>query len=96
VKFPIFSKIEVNGRNAHPLFQYLKKEAPFQGFDETNIKEKLLKLMISEKNPEWLVGDEIKWNFTKFLVNQEGTILHRYELSEEPMDFEKDIAALVS
>jgi len=28
VDFPMFSKIEVNGPNAHPLFKALKKEAP--------------------------------------------------------------------
>ncbi|MBP1157249.1 glutathione peroxidase [Paenibacillus sp. PvR098] len=95
VKFPVFSKIEVNGSQASPLFEYLKKEAPFQGFDESNINAKLLKMMISEKNPEWLVGDSIKWNFTKFLVNQEGEVLRRYEPSEEPADITNDIARLV-
>lgn len=28
VDFPMFAKVEVNGENAHPLFQYLKEEAP--------------------------------------------------------------------
>lgn len=95
VKFPVFSKIEVNGGQASPLFEYLKKEAPFQGFDESNIQAKLLKMMISEKNPEWLVGDSIKWNFTKFLVSQEGEVLRRYEPSEEPADITNDVARLV-
>ncbi|ALF10741.1 glutathione peroxidase [Parageobacillus thermoglucosidasius] len=96
VTFPIFAKIEVNGDNAHPLFQYLKKEAPFKGFDETNANGRILKLMIMEKNPEWLVGDEIKWNFTKFLINRDGKVIRRYEPIEEPIDFEQDIAALVN
>jgi glutathione peroxidase len=96
VTFPIFEKIEVNGNNAHPLFQYLKKEAPFKGFDETSASGKILKLMIMEKNPEWLVGDEIKWNFTKFLINRDGKVVRRYESIEEPIDFEKDIETLVT
>ncbi|MBB3868421.1 MULTISPECIES: glutathione peroxidase [Parageobacillus] len=96
VTFPIFEKIEVNGNNAHPLFQYLKKEAPFKGFDETSASGKILKLMIMEKNPEWLVGDEIKWNFTKFLINRDGKVIRRYEPTEEPIDFEKDIETLVT
>jgi glutathione peroxidase len=50
VTFPMFSKVEVNGENTHPLYQYLKSEA--KG------------LMGSEK---------IKWNFTKFLVAQDGS-----------------------
>lgn len=95
VTFPMFSKIDVNGNQASPLFEYLKKEAPFQGFDENNIQSKLLKMMITEKNPEWLVGDSIKWNFTKFLVNREGQVLQRYEPSVEPSDFTNDIAECI-
>lgn len=92
VKFPVFAKVDVNGKDAHPLFQYLKKEAPFKGFDDTDGKGKLLKLIVSEKAPQWLTGDDIKWNFTKFLVDHEGRVIERYEPWEEPLDFEKDIA----
>jgi glutathione peroxidase len=40
-------------------------------------------MMISEHNPEWLIGDSIKWNFTKFLIDQEGRIVQRYEPTDE-------------
>lgn len=83
VKFPIVSKVEVNGDHAHPLFDYLKKAAPFQGFDETNMSSKLLKMMVSGKAPEWLLGNAIKWNFTKFLINREGKVVRRYEPTDE-------------
>lgn len=96
VSFPIFAKINVNGKDAHPLFQYLKKQAPFRGFDESNITEKLLKMKIADIHPEWVVGDEIKWNFTKFLINQNGLVVKRFEPSEEPIDFEKDIKKLIA
>jgi len=43
VQFPAFAKVEVNGDNAHPLFQYLKNEAPFRGFDESNPVAQLMK-----------------------------------------------------
>ncbi|GMB09160.1 glutathione peroxidase [Thermolongibacillus altinsuensis] len=95
VEFPIFAKVDVNGEEAHPLFTYLKKQAPFQGFDETNVNAKLLKLMISDKNPEWLVGDEIKWNFTKFLIDREGNVVKRYEPFVEPSDFAHEVEALL-
>jgi len=95
VKFPMFAKIEVNGENAHPLFQYLKNEAPFQGFDETNPVAQLMKKMIMEKFPEYYIGDQIKWNFTKFLVDRDGRVVRRYEPYEEPLDFEQDIAQIV-
>lgn len=83
VKFPILSKIEVNGLQAHPLFAYLKNAAPFKGFDETNINVKLLKMMVTEKNPEWLPGDSIKWNFTKFLIDKQGQVVERFEPTDE-------------
>ncbi len=54
VDFPLFSKIEVNGDNAHPLYKFLK----------------------SEKGG--LLGDAIKWNFTKFLIDKQGNVVDRY------------------
>ncbi|MFC0212985.1 glutathione peroxidase [Paenibacillus chartarius] len=83
VKFPIYGKLEVNGDNAHPLFDYLRKAAPFKGFDDSNMNAKLLKMMITEKNPEWLLGDSIKWNFTKFLINRQGEVVARFEPTDE-------------
>lgn len=96
VKFPIFAKIEVNGDDAHPLFQYLKKQAPFKGFDDSNIQDKLLKMMIADRNPERLVGDEIKWNFTKFLVDANGNVLRRYEPTVEMEQVSRDIEQLLN
>lgn len=95
VNFPIFAKVNVNGPEEHPLFQYLKNQAPFRGFDENNFNEKLLKMMIFDKNPEWLVGNEIKWNFTKFLIDQEGRVIKRYEPTDEFSAISADIAKLV-
>ncbi|KZY87267.1 glutathione peroxidase [Oleiphilus sp. HI0078] len=73
VTFPMFSKIEVNGDNTHPLYKYLKSEA--KG------------LMGSEK---------IKWNFTKFLVDQQGKVVKRYAPNTEPKDMVKDIDAALA
>lgn len=95
VTFPIFSKVEVNGKRANPLFHFLKREQPFQGFDESNMNGKILKRLISDRYPEWAVGDEIKWNFTKFLINRDGQIVKRFEPTDEPFEFEKDIQALL-
>ncbi|MFO7263900.1 MAG: glutathione peroxidase [Bacillaceae bacterium G1] len=95
VQFPVFAKVEVNGDNAHPLFQYLKNEAPFRGFDESNPVAQLMKKIIMDKYPEYYMGNQIKWNFTKFLVDRQGHVVRRYEPYEEPLDFEQDIAQLV-
>ncbi|OUM84673.1 MAG: glutathione peroxidase [Bacillus thermozeamaize] len=95
VTFPVFAKVEVNGPNAHPLFQYLKNQAPFKGFDEENPRGKRIKEFVAENYPEFYEGNEIKWNFTKFLIDRNGQVTRRYEPYEEPMNFEQDIAQLV-
>ncbi len=70
VTFPMFTKIDVNGANAHPLYQYLKSEKP------------------------GILGTEaIKWNFTKFLVGSDGTVLKRYAPSDKPEAIAADLAA---
>ncbi|XVE97171.1 hypothetical protein REPUB_Repub02eG0288400 [Reevesia pubescens] len=70
-EFPIFDKVEVNGRNAAPLYKFLKSEKG--GF----------------------LGDAIKWNFTKFLVNKEGKVVERYAPTTSPLKIEKDIQNLI-
>lgn len=72
VSFPMFSKIEVNGGQAHPLYKYLKKQAP------------------------GLMGTEgIKWNFTKFLVDQNGKVVKRFGSSTKPQEIEKVIKGML-
>ena len=71
VTFPMFSKIDVNGENAHPLFRYLRKET------------------------KGLLGDSVKWNFTKFLVGKDGKVIRRYAPQVDPMDIEKDIREIL-
>ena len=66
------SKIDVNGENADPLFNYLKSEK------------------------KGLLGSKgIKWNFTKFLVDQNGEVIKRYSPNTEPKDIAQDIENLL-
>ena len=67
VTFPMFSKVEVNGADEHPLFTWLKAEKG------------------------GLLGKKIKWNFTKFLVARDGTVIARYAPTTEPKDLAADI-----
>lgn len=72
VTFPMFEKIHVNGEDAHPLFQYLKANAP------------------------GIMGTEmIKWNFTKFLLNRDGSVVRRYAPQTTPADIRQDIVDLL-
>ena len=77
-EFPQFKKIDVNGDEADPLFAYLATEKPFEGFGK-GLKNKALEKFASANNKKF--GDKayIKWNFTKFLVGREGTVVARFE-----------------
>jgi glutathione peroxidase len=67
VTFPMFAKIDVNGDDAHPLYQWLR----------------------SQKSG--VLGNRIKWNFTKFLVDREGNVVKRYGSTTKPEKIAADI-----
>lgn len=69
--FPLFAKIDVNGKNTEPLFKFLKEQKG--GF----------------------LGKDIKWNFTKFLVSRDGTVVERYSSATKPEKIESDILKLL-
>lgn len=71
IAFDQFEKIDVNGKNEHPLYRYLKD------------------------NCEVNKGKNIKWNFTKFLVDRNGKIVNRFAPTDKPESFEEDIKALL-
>ncbi|MCL6459139.1 MAG: glutathione peroxidase, partial [Gorillibacterium sp.] len=79
VTFPLFDKIEILGENKHPLFAYLTEQVPFAGFDLDTPSGKMLNALFQEKMPHLLAGNDIKWNFTKFLIDREGNIVSRLE-----------------
>jgi glutathione peroxidase len=72
VTFPIFSKIKVNGPEAHPLFKLLKQDKP--GIFRTQ---------------------SIKWNFTKFLINNSGKIIERFSPRVEPKYIREEIERIL-
>ena len=87
VTFPVLSKIEVNGPGAHPLYQYLRTQAPGDfGPSYGRFYEAISKL-----RPEANGTDEIKWNFTKFLAGRDGTVIKRYEPPVPPADIKADL-----
>ncbi len=78
ITFPQFAKIDVNGENAAPLYRWLTDNSTFEGFDKTPtglMMGQLLKKM--DKN--YADNSSIKWNFTKFLISRDGTLLARFE-----------------
>lgn len=79
ITFPHFSKIDVNGEAALPLFNYLKGEKGFAGFDEEHPLASMLDSMLYRANPDYKNTPDIKWNFTKFLIDRDGNVVERYE-----------------
>ncbi len=79
VTFPMFSKIEVNGENADPLFQYLKSKKGFESFDPEHRLTPILEEKLAASNPNFKEESDIKWNFTKFLVDKKGNVIERFE-----------------
>ncbi|VTJ68869.1 Hypothetical predicted protein [Marmota monax] len=69
VKFDMYSKICVNGEDAHPLWKWMKVQPKGRG----------------------MLGNAIKWNFTKFLIDKNGCVVKRYGPMEEPLVIEKDL-----
>ncbi|MGX7678116.1 glutathione peroxidase [Jatrophihabitans sp. DSM 45814] len=92
VTFPIFSKVEVNGPDADPLFDYLRGEAPGDFGPESGP----LYDHISKSRPEAIGTDEVKWNFTKFLIGRDGEVIRRYEPTVTPEVIRPDLDALLS
>ena len=81
----------MRGDNAQPLFQYLTREKGFQGFDKDHPLSEILTNALKEKFPEYLKGDSIKWNFTKFLVDRNGHVVERFEPTGSMERVEKEI-----
>jgi len=95
VKFPVFSKIDVKGENAHPLYKYLISQKGFAGFDEDHELTPVLHKMLSEENPDYQNAPNIKWNFTKFLIDRNGNVVDRFEPTEEIYIIEDRIKELL-
>ena len=94
-EFPQFKKIEVNGENEHPLFTLLKQEKGFEGFDLNNKLGALLDDMLSKADPDYASKPDIKWNFTKFLIDREGNVVERYEPTTDCKVIEEAIKKLL-
>ena len=90
-KFPQFKKIDVNGDNQSPLFAYLKSQKGFKGFDPNHKIGKILIDMLSKADPDYDKNPDIKWNFTKFLIDRNGNVVERFEPTEDINVIEKAV-----
>lgn len=93
-KFPQMKKSDVNGNKELPLYTYLKSQQGFKGFTEHKHKE-ILEKMLAEKDPNWKTSSDIKWNFTKFIVDRQGSVVARFEPTASMDEVEKCVATLI-
>ncbi|MBQ8647831.1 MAG: glutathione peroxidase [Oscillospiraceae bacterium] len=77
ITFPQFAKVDVNGENAAPLFRWLTGNTTFDGFDRNPAG--LMMTQMLKGTPGFKTSSDIKWNFTKFLIDREGRIVSRFE-----------------
>ena len=96
IKFPQFAKIDVNGENASPLFTYLKAQKGFEGFGEGE-RAAGMEAMFDKRFPDtnWRESSDIKWNFTKFLIDRNGNVVARFEPTHDMKDIEDQIKKLL-
>lgn len=94
-QYPQFKKIDVNGPNELPLYTFLKAQKGFQGFDPEHKIGKILIEMLSKADPDYASKPDIKWNFTKFLIDKEGKVIDRFEPTFDIKIIEEKIKALL-
>jgi glutathione peroxidase len=94
VTFPLMAKSDVNGENANDIFKWLYAEKPFAGFGDSD-RGKAMDGMLSRGNPDYASNPDIKWNFTKFLIDRKGNVVARFEPVVTPEQLESEIEALL-
>ena len=94
-EFSRFKKIKVNGDDAAPLYKFLKESKGFAGWDESHPLYPVLDKMLSEADPNYKESNDIKWNFTKFLIDRNGKVVGRFAPTYEPEKLENIIEDLL-
>ncbi len=91
-QFPQMKKSDVNGANELPLYTFLKSQQGFGGFKGLNPMVGMMKAMLKKIDPDYEQKPDIKWNFTKFIVDRSGNVVARFE----PVDGMKKVAECVA
>ena len=95
ITFEQFAKIHVNGEKQSELFKYLKSRKGFKGFDMSSPDSKFILNKLERENPDYEFSSDIKWNFTKFLVNRKGQVIERFEPTTDLKLIEKAIQQIL-
>ena len=93
VTFPLMKKIDVNGPEAHPIYEYLKTQAPTEEYKGIKAKASAALFKTISKSVE--KDSDIKWNFTKFLISRDGATVERFPPTTEPEEMENDLKEML-
>ncbi|MBQ6341627.1 MAG: glutathione peroxidase [Anaerolineaceae bacterium] len=93
-QFPQMKKSDVNGENAIELFKYLKSQKGFEGFGK-GPAALAMSALLKTIDKDYKNNPEIKWNFTKFVVNREGEVVARFEPTADMKKVEECVASLL-
>lgn len=93
-KFDQMKKSDVNGENALDLYKFLKSQQTFHGFGK-GPKAVMMSAMLKKVDPDYQHNSEIKWNFTKFLVDRNGNVVRRFEPTEKMKDVRQAVEELL-
>ncbi len=93
VTFSLMKKIDVNGSNASPVFEYLKSQAPTEEYK--GLKAKATHTMLKKISNSAVNEGDILWNFTKFVISRDGKTVKRYAPTTTPEEIEADLKTLL-
>lgn len=92
--FPQMKKSDVNGENALPLYNYLKEQKGFEGFG-ISPAGLAMSALLKKHDKDYKNNPEIKWNFTKFLVDRSGNVVARFEPTADMKKVEETVKGLL-
>jgi glutathione peroxidase len=95
ITFPQMAKLDVNGDSAAALFVWLKSKASFGGFDTTDRIGAYLDRMFRAQDSLYDQSADIKWNFTKFLIDRKGNVVRRFEPTAKTAEIEAAVRELL-
>ena len=93
-KFDQMKKSDVNGENALELYQWLKSQKGFEGFGEGKTAE-FMNMHLAKIDPDYMNNSDIKWNFTKFVIDREGNVIARFEPTADMAAVEECVKSLL-
>ena len=93
-QFEQMKKSDVNGENELAVYKWLKEQKGFEGFGK-GPAALAMSVMLKAKDKNYKTNPDIKWNFTKFVVDRQGNVVARFEPTEDMKKVEECVKGLL-